>query len=248
MSDDNGNAVEPWRPPGWTSWGREPNPGDPYDTPYAWVSDEVSEELNKINLGDTRKRRTTILMMADAVASGTREIYDVLADDLTLGHAGWYTRIRTDPDFDQVYQFCLGKAQAWYDHLDGRRLFKRAMREQRSKDELVSLTEQAVRVMADLLRDEDVAASIRRQIAIDILDRASEETAMQVSATLRPGAQGGPTMRELRSNRPRPIEQISSGSMSSPGDEGMGSDTVLASDNGDGQPAREASPVEPEGD
>jgi hypothetical protein len=207
-NDDNGER-QPWVPAPWTRLGRAEKVLDPLQTPYGWVTQEVPDALNSITLGDTRKRRTTILMIADAVASGNREIQEVLEDPLTLGHAGWYQRVRTDPEFEKAYKFCLEAAHAWYDQLESRRLARRASQVERAKDELVSLTEQAIRVMADLLLDDNVPASIRRGIVTDILDRASDETATKVNATVTAGTPRAPSMRDLRRDRPKSITEAS---------------------------------------
>jgi hypothetical protein len=98
------------------------------------------------------------------------------------------------------------------------------LRVEQSKDELVSLTNEALQVMARLLLDEKVSAHIRRQIATDILDRASAETATNVNAAVRPDQmRSSMSMRELRREKPRPVAEIQAGEKPA---------RSLASDNG----------------
>jgi len=201
-----------WVPSDWTRWGRRPEASDPLIVPFSWVTEEVSAALDRITTGEIAKRRRTLLKMADAVASTNREITAVLQDEDTVGHSAWYQRMKPDPIIQEVYQLCLQTARHWYDQLEGQRMMKRANVVEESHDKLIDLTGVAIQVMADMLSSPETADTVRRQLVVDVLDRAAEETATKSTHTVKAGQQ---TMRELANQRRRdkPDRSLATGGM-----------------------------------
>lgn len=183
--DGNRLPVRQWTPSKWTVMGRSQPAVDPLQLPYSWVTEEVSLALDRITVGDLTKRRRTIMMMADAVASGNRDIGDVIADETTVGHSVWYQDMKGDPVVEEVYALALSVARHWYDQLEGHRMLKRASVVEQARDNLVDLTGMAIEVMADMLGDPETPATVRRQLIVDILDRADEETGVKSTHVVR---------------------------------------------------------------
>lgn len=199
-----------WVPSKWTTMGRSQPVVDPLQLPYSWVTEEVSLALDRIVVGDLTKRRRTILMMADAVASGNRDIGDVIADETTVSHSTWYQKMKGDEIVEEVYAVALSVARHWYDQLEGHRMQKRASVVEHARDNLVDMTRTAIEVMADMLGDPDTPASVRRQLIVDILDRADEETASKSTHVVRTSSE--PSMKELgRGRRERPNRALATG-------------------------------------
>lgn len=196
-----------WHPAAWTTAGRKQSTIDPLDLPYTWVTEEVSHALDRIVDGDVSKRRRTIMMMADAVASGNQDIGEVLANENTVGHSAWYQRMKGDETVEEVYAICLRAARHWYDQLEGHRLLKRASVVEESRDKLVDLTGVAIDVLADMLGDPNTPASVRRQLVVDVLDRADEETATKSTHVVQ--ARNAPSMKEAAAKlRERPDRSL----------------------------------------
>lgn len=198
-----------WTPSRWTSMGRAQTTIDPLQLPYSWVTEEVSQALDQIQTGEVTKRRRTILMMADAVASGNKDIGEIIQDETTVGHSTWYQKMKGDPVVEEVYGIALSVARHWYDQLEGYRMMQRARVVEETRDKLVDLTETAVQVMADMLGSPDTPSSVRRQLAIDVLDRADEETAAKSTHVVT--SRQGPSMKELGRRRERPDRSIVTG-------------------------------------
>lgn len=190
-----------WQPSDWTRWGRRPSGNDPLVLPFSWVTEEVSAAMDQIDTGDVAKRRRTILKMADAVASGNRDVNEVLADVDTVGHSAWYQRMRSDDEIMGIYNLCLQTARHWYDQLEGQRMLKRAAVIEQARDNLIDLTDMATQVLADMLGNPGTSDSVRRQLIADVLDRADEETAAKTTHLVK--TQNSPTMRELAEERRR---------------------------------------------
>ena len=220
MSDQNGIGQEgtpekrqphrEWVPSKWTVMGRSQPSVDPLQLPYSWVTEEVSLALDRIVVGDLTKRRRTIMMMADAVASGNRDIGDVIADETTVGHSVWYQDMKGDPVVEEVYALALSVARHWYDQLEGHRMMKRASVVEQARDNLVDLTGMAIDVMADMLGDPETPATVRRQLIVDILDRADEETGVKSTHVVRGSKE--PSMKELGLlRRQRPDRSLATG-------------------------------------
>ena len=192
-----------WVPSKWTTMGRSQPAVDPLNLPYSWVTEEVSAAMDRIVTGDLTKRRRTILMMADAVASGNRDIGDVIADDTTVSHSTWYQKMKGDEVVEEVYALALSVARHWYDQLEGHRMMKRASVVEQARDNLVDMTKVAIEVLADMLGDPDTPASVRRQLIVDVLDRADEETAAKSTHVVT--SRQAPSMKEIgRGRRERP--------------------------------------------
>lgn len=199
-----------WQPSKWTSIGRSPASSDPLQVPYSWVTEEVSQALDRIVHGEIAKRRRTVMVMADAVASGNEDIGDVIARKDTVSHATWYQKMKGDPVIEEVYRLCLGVARHWYDQLEGYRMRKRASVVEHSRDKLVDMTDMAIAVVGDMLGDPDTPASVRRQLAMDVLDRADEETATKSTHVVT--SRQAPSMKELGlQGRDRPDRSLVTG-------------------------------------
>jgi hypothetical protein len=205
--------VRQWDPAGWTTWGRQVPDFDPLDFPLSWVTEEVSIALDRIVTGEVSKRRRTILLLADAVASNNREINAVIGRSDTISHSTWYQRMKPDPVVQEVYAVCLSTARHWYDQLEGQRLLQRAATVEQAQDNIVDLTRVAVRVLADMLGDPDTPPSVRRQLVADVFDRAGEETATKTTHVVR--TTSGPSMRELANQaaREKPDRSVALGGM-----------------------------------
>ena len=190
-----------WTPAPWTKWGRKPPDTDPIVLPFSWVTEEVSAALDRVTTGDVTKRRRTILMMADAVASNSRDIKEVIQDPTTVGHSAWYQRMKNDPVIQEVYGLCLQTARHWYDQLEGQRMLKRAAVVEQARDNLIDLTGMAIDVLADMLGNPNTVDTVRRQLIVDVLDRADEETGAKTTHVVKTSS--GPSMRELAEQRRR---------------------------------------------
>jgi len=185
---------------------------NPVDAPPGWVSDEVYEALNAIPGPHERKKRTTVLRLAEAKAAGIaiRDIFDV---EDTCSVSTWYGRKSPKveigwqdiPEVAHALQVAQRRAHMYYDSLEEQRLAVRRRILANTEDRLIEISGAAVEVLLDIMLDPEAHSDVRRKAAVDALTHASPDTApkskseQQIEMHL---DASGPSMRDIR-NRSR---------------------------------------------
>lgn len=155
---------------------------DPVETPPSWVSFEVMQALNKIKDPWNRKKRLTVLRVAEALASGLpiRHVFD--SDD-TCSTPTWYGNKnhgqpawREQPDIANALEVARRAAQRYYDEQEIKRLKFRSRVLHTSQDRLAELTQLAVESLGFLMVASE-SDETRRKAAVDVLTHAAPETA-----------------------------------------------------------------------
>ena len=161
----------------------------------AWLTDEINRLLDGVGgMAHHRKRRTTILRLAEGAAIGRTE-KDTLAMPETCTRSTWYGQgrpdgeggwirkpgWRDDPAIQAALDAATRRAHWWMDQADARRMEKRMENVARAQDRLAELAHLAAQTLGTLLGAE--SESTRRLAANDILDRADEATASKATPT-----------------------------------------------------------------
>jgi len=160
----------------------------------AWLTDELNKLLDNVGGGPHhRKRRTTILRLAEGAAIGRTETDTLkLPDTCTRstwygqgrpdGEGGWIREPgwRDDPAMQAALEAATRRAHWYQDHTEARRIAKRQEDVARAKDRLAELAHVAAQTLGVLL-GQDTADDTRRKAANDILDRADESTASKAT-------------------------------------------------------------------
>jgi hypothetical protein len=154
----------------------------------AWLTDELNSLLTAIGGNDQRKKRTTVLRLAEARATGKTEAgvweqpdccswktwdgkYRKDADGVSRKRPGW----RDDPAIQAALEAATRRAHWWQDQAEARRIAKRQEDVAKARDLLAEYSPLAARKLATLLGAE--SENVARNAANDILDRADEATA-----------------------------------------------------------------------
>jgi len=149
----------------------------------AWLTDELNKLLVEIGGRNQRKKRTTILHLAEARATGKIEA-DVFKLPECCSRTCWYGKYKNgvrQPGWkdDTSIQDALGAATRralwWQDQVEARRISKRQEDVAKARDKLCDLAWPAVLKLGALLGagNEETA----RKAANDILDKADESLA-----------------------------------------------------------------------
>lgn len=188
------------------------------DAPPVWMSLEVQEALNAITGEHIRKKRTTILRLAEAEASGTSK-RSVFASPDCCNSAAWYGRTGRTEGYDEqpgwkddeaiayAFELCRRRAHWYYDQLEEERIAMRRDVLAAAEDRLAEIAPAAVEVLFDVMLDAELD-DVRRKAAVDALTHASSATAPKSKAETDVALEirgGGVSMRDIR-HRQRNME------------------------------------------
>ena len=161
-----------------------------YGYPPAWMTWELSELLAQITGLNARKKRTTILRLAEGRAIG-RSTLDTLKLPETCTKSTWDGQYREggepgewvqrpgwkhDPLIQEVLAAAEERAQKWQDTAEGRRVAKRQENVAAARDKLAEIALPVVLELAALVRSAQ-SEEVKLKAIIEALDRVSEETA-----------------------------------------------------------------------
>ncbi len=148
-----------------------------------WLTDEVSALLARITGPQARKKRATVLRLAEGAAIGrsqqaTFKLKETCSPKTWDGQyrnrvklPGW----KDDPDIRVALAAATKRAQWWQDQAEARRIAQRQELVARARDKLSELSFTAALKLGALLGSENPETA--RKAANDILDRADEATA-----------------------------------------------------------------------
>lgn len=190
----------------WTE-GRRLQTWDPLGTPASWMTHEIEQALAQIEGPHERKKRCTVLRLAEARALGlgVRSAFD---QSDTCNAVTWYGREgvgwKDDPAIAKALELATRRAQAWQDQEEVQRITLRQRQLALTQDELVDLSKLATTTLADLMMNAG-SEKVRLEAAETVLDRADAATAKKstVEADIAFGDRKGPTMSEIRRRQRR---------------------------------------------
>lgn len=214
---------------------------DPDLTPPTWISYDVRRALDGIKEPNSRRKRTTIIRLAEAAASGVPMTHVFDADD-TCSRPTWYgnkkygqAAWRDMEDIQDALEAATRAANHFYDAQEGARLNHRRRILEQAQDRLAELSGVAVETLGVLMTTAD-GEETRRKAAVDTLTHAAPETAPKqqseenVLVGVEQGGGSGLSMRDIRNKRRRragrPVVAIDAGE---DGD-GSGADDVIDHD------------------
>jgi len=151
----------------------------------AWLTDELYKLLNEIGGHNQRKKRTTVLRLAEAYATGGTEA-SVWARPECCGRVPWEGKYkhgerlpgwRDDPAIQAALAAATKRAHWWMDQAEARRIAKRTEDVAKARDKLAELAWPAVLKLGAILSADNL--EVARKAANDILDRADEATAVK---------------------------------------------------------------------
>lgn len=149
----------------------------------AWLTDELNKALGCIMGNSARKKRITVLRLAEGEAIGrTQQATFRLPDTCAwktwdgpyrggVKKPGW----RHDADIQAALEAAISRALWYQDQADSRRIAKRQQDVAQARDKLAELSYPAALKLGSLLGAENL--EIVRKAANNILDRADEATA-----------------------------------------------------------------------
>jgi hypothetical protein len=153
----------------------------------AWLSDELTQALAALGGQNQRKKRTTILRLAEARATGRIEA-DVFKLPGCCSRVTWYGPYRDgahlpgwrdDPAVQGALEAATKRALWYQDQAEARRIAKRQEDVARARDKLADLAPLAALKLGALLGADNVETA--RKAANDILDRADEALASKAT-------------------------------------------------------------------
>ena len=185
---------------------------NPVDAPPSWIDEELRDALDAIEGPHERKKRTTVLRLAEAKAQGL-SVKNVFDSEDCCSSPIWYGRKKPFekegwmeyPDIAAAYALAERKAHAFYDHMEEQRMAMRRHILDDTQDRLTEISGAAVEVLLDIMLDDTAASDVRRKAAVDALTHAAPETAPkgQTEQKIDLGiSTTGPSMRDIR-NRQR---------------------------------------------
>jgi hypothetical protein len=169
------------------------------------MSFEVQAALDAIGEPHSRKKRCTVLRLAEARATGV-SVRTVFEQDDTCNVQTWYGRgandtgWKDDPAIASALEVATKRAQWWQDQEEGQRIALRQKQLAATQDELVDLSALATQTLADLMMNAD-SEKVRLEAAETVLDRADEATARKIVAATDLSVtsnEAAPTMNEIR--------------------------------------------------
>lgn len=172
--------------------------------PAAWMSYEIHEALNKIGPPHERRKRVTVLRLAEGAASGVA-IRNILDRNDTCSVSTWYgqrrnnlTGWRDKPAIKSALEIATRRAHWFYDREEAARIALRQRQISQTQDEIVDLTQLATETLAALMLNAG-SEKVRLEAASEILDRADEATAKKTMAehNITIGKAEGPRMSEI---------------------------------------------------
>jgi len=182
--------------------------------PPIWVDEELRDALDQIRDPHSRKKRTTVLRLAEAKATGGH-VVDVFRSEDCCNMATWYGRSENDknwpgklgwkdlPCIANALEIATRRAHWYQDRLEEERLAMRGRVLAETQDRLIEISGAAVEVLLDVMLNAD-NDDVRRKAAGDALTHAAPETAPkhQSEQDIILTAGSGPSMRDIR-NRAR---------------------------------------------
>jgi hypothetical protein len=157
----------------------------------AWITEELHQLLAALDGHNQRKKRTTVLRLAEARATGGTDAAVFRMPECCsrtcwegkykagVKQVGW----RDDPAIAAALVAACQRAQYWQDQAEARRIAKRQEQVAAARDKLADLAYPAVMVLGALMADKETQAETRRKAANDVLDRADEATASKAILT-----------------------------------------------------------------
>lgn len=182
----------------------------PIDAPPPWLTEEVREALDAVQEPHSRKKKITLLRIAEAQASGVC-VKDIFKSPDCCSDAIWYGRHSPErklgwmdmPDIAPALTLAKKSAHAYYDSLEEQRVVMRRKVLDETQDRLTEISGAAVEVLFDIMVDEETASDVRRKAAVDTLTHAAPETAPKSEQRMdvNVATTAGPTMRDIRSRQ-----------------------------------------------
>lgn len=154
----------------------------------AWMTDELNKLLAQIGGRHQRKKRDTVLQLAQAAATGKTEA-SVWALPECCSRTCWEGKYkhgvrqpgwRDDPAIQAALEAAVKRAQWFQDQAEARRIAKRQEQMADAKELLCEYAPHAAKRLF-LLMGQAESEETRRKAANDILDRAGGETASKAS-------------------------------------------------------------------
>jgi len=156
----------------------------------AWITDELNTALGRITGHNARKKRQTVLRLAEVRATGGLDS-DVFEMPECCSKPTWYGRHIDgvhldgwvhDPDIQAALEAAEARAHWWQDTAEARRIAKRQEKLAEARDLLAEYSPMAVQRLF-VLMGQAGNEETRRRAANDILDRADTATATKTVAT-----------------------------------------------------------------
>jgi len=154
----------------------------------AWITEELHQYLERIGGHNQRKKRTTVLRLAEARATGVRTETETFRLPDVCSKPCWYGKYkdgeqlpgwRDDPAISDALEAATQRALWWQDQAEARRIAKRQDDVAKARDKLCELSWPAVLKLGALLGADSVETA--RKAANDILDRADEALASKAA-------------------------------------------------------------------
>lgn len=185
----------------------------PIDAPPPWLTEEVRNALDAVQEPHSRKKKITLLRIAEAQASGAF-VKEIFKSQDCCSDAIWYGRFSPErkigwmdfPDIALAFALAKKSAHAYYDSMEEQRVVMRRKILDETQDRLTEISGAAVEVLFDIMIDEETASDVRRKAAVDTLTHAAPETApkSEQRVDVNVATTAGPTMRDIR-NRQRKL-------------------------------------------
>ena len=182
---------------------------DPELFPPSWMSYDVQRALDAITEPHRRKKRLTVMRLAEAKAAGI-PIYKVFDDPDTCARPTWYGNQnwgqrawKEDPLIANALDVCEAAAHHYYDDIEMARMQLRQRQLGAAQDRLAQLARVAVETLGVIMLAGD-SDDVRRKAAVDALTHAAPETAPKGSQeqTVRLRLDdSGPSMEDIRHRR-----------------------------------------------
>lgn len=212
---------------------------NPDSAPPTWVDEELREALDVIDGPWERKKRTTVLRLAEAEAMGIG-VQQVFKSEDCCSSPSWYGRPsegkpgwKDDLKISHAYDLAKKRAMWHYDRIEEERLAMRRRVLARTEDRLTEISTVAAEVLFDIMLDDEVHGDVRRKAAVDVLTHAAPETAPKAQQEQHINMAidtSGPSMRDIRNrNRRLPHRVVGDG-------EGVEEAVAVAVIDGEGGP------------
>ena len=175
----------PYQPGAWRADREQQlNRWNPLETPVAWMCEELRQALDAIQEPHSRKKRITVLRLAEASARG-QTVTSVFDQDDTCAQQAWYGKTKgsdkawqNHPDIAEALKIAKRRAHWWYDMEETRRAEQRHRMLEETKDELVDMTRRALCVLGELMEHSE-SDRVKLDAAESVLNRADQVTALK---------------------------------------------------------------------
>lgn len=151
---------------------------DPLATPSSWMSFELQQALEQITGEHARKKKTTLLRLAEATGGGL-PMSDVFAQKHTCTPQAW-AKWKKDPQISAAYDIAERQCHAYYDRIEMEQGRLRQRQLAATRAEIVDMGFGAIEELRALLHSSN-SDRIKLDAIIEILNRGGEETASKSS-------------------------------------------------------------------